>query len=812
MRLSEHLIAKTRPQANAANIVRWKEYRVTILQDRLFRLEKNATGNYRDEATQTVWFRDMEKQGFTVELSENKAVIQTAACTLELREKRAACRISLGNGKPQKIDNVGNLKGTYRTLDACDGNIRRDYVTDEETKIELGLGVCSKTGVAVYHDENSLTLAADGEVKPQRGEGTDEYIFAYGNDYRSAVKALYLITGKTPLVPRYALGNWWSRYHEYTQEEYLRLLNRFDEHGVPLTVATIDMDWHWSHKIEEEKGIAASGRDTEKYIGKTRPAVLGWTGYSWNTRLFPTPQKFLKDIKDRHLKITLNLHPADGVRYWEDCYENMAKAMGRDATTGELIPFDIASPQFINAYFSVLHKPHEKDGVDFWWIDWQQGKNSNMEGLDPLWSLNHYHYYDNAVNHSAPLILSRYAGVGSHRYPLGFSGDTYISWETLRYLPYFTSTASNIGYTWWSHDIGGHYDGEKDDDLYVRHVQFGVFSPINRLHCSNSATLNKEPWLFENGAGQIAMEWLRLRHKMISYLYAASYATHKEGNALIEPLYYYWDLPEAYAYKNEYVFAGELLVASATQKRRADGYTRFNVWIPEGTWTDIFTGHRYVAPAGGCKCTLLRTLDSIPVLIRAGGVLPLSAVSGNACDNPEKLDVSVYTGCGKYTLFEDGREHEDVREVFTDFQTEYTQTEGVGMQILRISTRGERDVIPQNRVMRILFRDIPDGEVEVYENGQKLSLKKELTDCAAAKIAFNLAANYEVKVRFAVKTELERQKENALAVLLRVCGNNKLKMNLYQSLQKTQTLDEFVSVIDEADVAPVVKLLLKETL
>ena len=132
----------------------------------------------------------------------------------------------------------------------------------------MGTGVCSKSGVAVFDDVNSLTLGEDGEIKPIRGNGTDEYIFVYGNDYRSAVKALYLITGKTPLVPRYALGNWWSRYHEYTQEEYLRLLNRFDEHGVPLTVATIDMDWHWSHKIEEEKGIAASGRDTEKYIGR----------------------------------------------------------------------------------------------------------------------------------------------------------------------------------------------------------------------------------------------------------------------------------------------------------------------------------------------------------------------------------------------------------------------------------------------------------------------------------------------------------------------------------------------------------------
>lgn len=812
MRLSQHLVAKTSPKANEENIVRWKDYRVTILQDQLFRLEKNAAENYRDEATQAVWFRDMEKQNFTVRLSDDGAVIQTAACTLEIREKREDCRIVLGNGKPQKIGNNGNLKGTYRTLDACNGNIHRSYATGEKTKIELGLGVCSKTGVAVYSDENSLTLGADGEVKPQRGEGTDEYIFAYGNDYRSAVKALYLITGATPLVPRYALGNWWSRYHEYTQEEYLRLLNRFDEHDVPLTVATIDMDWHWSHKIEEEKGIAASGKDTEKHIGKNHHAVLGWTGYSWNTRLFPNPKEFLQDIKERNLKITLNLHPADGVRYWEDCYEEMAKAMGRDATTEEQIAFDIASSQFINAYFSVLHKPHEKDGVDFWWIDWQQGKNSKMEGLDPLWALNHYHYYDNAVNHSAPLILSRYAGVGAHRYPLGFSGDTDISWETLRYLPYFTLTASNIGYTWWSHDIGGHHAGEKDGDLYVRHVQFGVFSPINRLHCTNWETLNKEPWLFENGAGQIAMEWMRLRHKMIPYLYTASYATHKEGNALIEPLYYYWNFPEAYAYKNEYVFAGELLVASATQKRRADGYTRFGVWIPEGTWTDIFTGDRYVSPVGGCKRTLLRTLDSIPVLIRAGGILPLSADKGNDCDNPAKLDVSVYTGNGKYTLFEDGREHEDTREVFTDFCTEYTQTEGAGMQILRISTRGETGVIPQNRVMRILFKDIPDGEVEVYENGRKLSLKKELTDCAAAKFAFDPAASYEVKVRFALKTELEKQKERALAVLLHACGNNKTKFNLYRKLEKVESLAEFERFIDESEISPVVKLRLKETL
>lgn len=77
-----------------------------------------------------------------------------------------------------------------------------------------------------------------------------------------------------------------------------------------------------------------------------------------------------------------------------------------------------------------------------------------MPGLDPLWALNHYHYLDNSLNHEHGLILSRYCRIGSHRYPVGFSGDTVSSWETLDYISEFTSKSTNVGYTYWSHDIG----------------------------------------------------------------------------------------------------------------------------------------------------------------------------------------------------------------------------------------------------------------------------------------------------------------------------------------------------------------------
>ena len=108
------------------------------------------------------------------------------------------------------------------------------------------------------------------------------------------------------------------------------------------------------------------------------------------------------------------------MRYFEDCYEEMAEAVGIDPATEQQIPFDMTDETFIHAYYKVLHKPYEREGVDFWWIDWQQGLDSKLEGLDPLWALNHYHFLDNGVEH-APLILSRYSGIGAHRYPLGFT-------------------------------------------------------------------------------------------------------------------------------------------------------------------------------------------------------------------------------------------------------------------------------------------------------------------------------------------------------------------------------------------------------
>ena len=224
--LDKHLVVEVRPQANEKNIVRWGNYRITILQDRLFRLERSKKQKFRDEATQSIWYRDMLEQRFSVSGDGEVLKIVTEACTLIVKDKREDCRIEI-DGKTLEIDNSGNLLGTSRTLDGYDGDVfvgiqnKRAKDMPEDAKLKLENGVCSLTGVAVFDDVNSLTLSGDGEVKPHRGDGSDEYIFAYGDNYRAAIKALYMICGRTPLIPRFALGNWWSKNEIYNEVDIL---------------------------------------------------------------------------------------------------------------------------------------------------------------------------------------------------------------------------------------------------------------------------------------------------------------------------------------------------------------------------------------------------------------------------------------------------------------------------------------------------------------------------------------------------------------------------------------------------------------
>ncbi len=615
-----------------STIVQGKTYRFTILTPAMIRMEYSSCGIFVDNPTQMVVNRNFPVPAFEVEETAESLEITTERIRLRYNKKEFSptglqIRINGQFGAWSSVWNYGDaqqdLKGTARTLDGVDGSL------------PLESGILSVQGWSLLDDSASLTIREDGWIQQRSDQDAkDIYFFGYGRAYLECLKDFHQLTGNVPLLPRFALGNWWSRYYKYTEQTYLDLMKRFETKNIPFTVAVIDMDWHIT-EVDPKYGA-------------------GWTGYTWNRKLFPDPTTFMQKLHEMGLKITLNVHPADGVQAFEECYPAFAEYMGVDINKEAPVCFEAGNPTFMKGYFKYIHHPLEEQGVDFWWIDWQQGTHCSEEGLDPLWVLNHYHYLDSCKNGNRGLIFSRYAGVGSHRYPVGFSGDTIISWESLQFQPYFTATASNVGYGWWSHDIGGHMQGIKEDELAVRWLQFGVFSPIMRLHSTNNEFNGKEPWRYNRIAQEIMQNFLRLRHKMIPYLYTMNMRANVESIPLIQPMYYHHPFSEeAYQVPNEYYFGSELVVCPITVPvDKHSGMAVFHAWLPEGIWIDLFTGLIY---EGNRRIDLYREIDKIPVLAKGGAIIPMDGRSeGNDVKNPEVLEIYLCAGDdGAFSLWED---------------------------------------------------------------------------------------------------------------------------------------------------------------
>ncbi len=673
------------------------DLRISLITPRLLRTEK---GIFTDLPTQTVHNRNFEDVEYDLTEIDEYIVVSSKSVSFKVSKKNG--KVVYAELPPHcYTKNFGKhpLPGTARTLDMANG------------KVKLEKGITSFYGTAMIDDSKSLLIKPDGSISP-RPKCSDRYWFAYGHDYLGQLCDFFRLTGDVPLIPKYVLGNWWSRYKAYTQEEYRALMQKFIDRQLPITVATIDMDWHWTDVIDRFGEDARSAKPITKQEMIYYYLLQGWTGYSWNTELFPDYKELFAWLHNNGFKITLNIHPSQGVRFFEDQYKAMCERLGRDPEKKEIIPFDMTDGEFRAAYFEILHHPYEEDGVDFWWIDWQQGTKTKIPGLDPLWALNHYHSLDSARGDKRPLILSRYAGLGSHRYPLGFSGDTVCTWKSLDFQPYFTNCAANAGYTWWSHDIGGHMRGVQDDELYLRWLQYGVFSPINRLHSSNSDFMGKEPWKRSYAVCQVAEEFLRLRHKMVPFLYTANYRTHTLGEPICMPMYYRYDCPEAYETKNQFVFGGSLIVCPITRpadKRLNLAYTE--AWLPEGRFTDIFNGRIY---EGGKKVRFYRDIDSIPVLAAEGTILPMyrDGRSNNlSLDQP--LEIHIWRGNGSYELYEDDGETNAYKEgkyAITSFKLE---EKGNSIRLTITPPTNSNGLLPIEREMYIKFRDVDTEEIKV---------------------------------------------------------------------------------------------------
>lgn len=700
------------PLANPDAIITVKNVRFTVLTDRLIRLEYSADNRFEDRPSQAFWYREQPVPKFKKSVTDSSVEIETDYLHLKYQitskgftVKTLSITLKLtGVTWQYGAKQTDNLKGTARTLD----------MAGREVKLENGL--LSKSGWAVVDDSDSLIFNKNGWLEsrnpqrkkyPARNTQYDLYFFGYGTDYAACLRDFTAVAGKIPMIPRYILGNWWSRYWAYTQNELKALMEDFRAHEVPLSVCIIDMDWH---------------------ITKTGNASSGWTGYTWNRELFPDPEGFIRWLHEQGLRTALNLHPAKGIYSHEQQYKQMAKWMGKDPEKKKPIPFDISDPHFMEGYFEILHHPYEEaltpspspegrgeqlpsprggragdeGGVDFWWMDWQQGTKSKIEGLDPLWFINHLHYYDlGRDGRKRPFVFSRWGGLGNHRYPIGFSGDTLVRWSALAFQPRFTATAANVAYGWWSHDIGGHMFKDKTPELYLRWVQFGVFSPIMRLHSTKLPTLERRPWEKPERIFHAARDAMQLRHALIPYIYSMAWRAHQTGISLVTPMYYAHsgDNSNASAYEaqDQYFFGSELIVAPITAPSDPKtGLASKRVWFPAGTWFNFFTGEQF---AGRKWHEVKAALEDIPVFAKAGAIVPLAPKPAwGGLDNPTELDIYIFPGADNiFELYEDDGEtigYQNGKYATTRFELK-------GNTFTIHPTQGDLSVIPAQRMFRI---------------------------------------------------------------------------------------------------------------
>jgi alpha-glucosidase (family GH31 glycosyl hydrolase) len=602
--------------------------RFTVITPTCIRIEQAPNGSHIDERSLFAVSREVRSDHFEIKRDNGMLSIDTGAIRLvytpdgtPFAPSNLSAEIRIGKrtttwtpGAP----NPGNLGGTIRTLDNVAG------------PVDLGEGLLSRDGWYLL-DDSKTPLLTDTWVRSRpEYSGTDWYLFGYGHDYKAALGSMIAIGGPAPMPRRYTMGIWFSRYWPFSSEDYREIINEYREHDFPLDIIVMDMDWHQD----------------------------GWTGWSWNKQLIPEPKSLLRWFHDQELQVTLNLHPADGVGPHEDQYPAFTKALGEDPSNGQTLPFDAGNRSYIEALEKQVLQPLQDDGVDFWWLDWQQYPfTRSIPDLTNLFWLNRVLFHNTQRNGERGTSFSRWAGWGDHRHVIQFSGDAHTDWPMLAFQVPFTSTAGNVGCYYWSHDIGGHQGG-RNEESYTRWSQFGALTAALRSHSGRDEQMDRRPWLYPKWAEDAMRVAFHLRAEIMPYVYSSAWQTHQTGISLNRPLYLeYPELEPAYHNGQQFLFGDHLLVAPVTTPGSGpQRVARQTVWFPPGdTWFNLFTGERF---EGDQTRLVSADINEFPLYARGGVPIPMqpySARPGTAALGT--LHVRCYPGAdgirGEYSLHED---------------------------------------------------------------------------------------------------------------------------------------------------------------
>ena len=591
------------------NIITLGKSRISVLTPRLVRIEYNENSIFEDRPTSRVINRKFEKFSFGITESETLIEINTGIFTLTYVKnspiKTGKLKAVINRTKVEwnpSSKEIKNLRGINYSIDTMKENIILDK------------GLYSLDGYSILDDSNSLVLD-EHDIFIDRGKNNfDIYLFMYDNDFDSALKDYFSLTGYPSLIPRYALGAWWYKNDKYSETDIYNLINRFKSENFPISIFLLG------------------------------DSLLN--GY--------VPSINVKNISDylikNNIKIGTTINPSINI----------------DNNKNSFIPF---SNDKIGLYLNNIINNYNNVGIDIFSIDY---KNSNDK--INLWKLDHYHSGAMVMRGKRSLTLTRNHGLSMHRYPVMWSGKTKVSFHTLNLLPRYNLQGYNVGVSFIAHPIGGYSGGIEEDELYLRYIEFACFSPIFLLASEGGLYYKREPWKWNYILKEHIRYYMNLRYKLIPYLYSESYKYHKEGKGLIKPFYFdYPKILDEPLYQNEYFFGSNFFIAPITERKNKIINRVFKkIYVPNGIWFDFLKGKKYI---GNKYYNSFYNDEDYPVFVKAGSIIPMS--NNIKEELPGTLELNIYPlDNGNYDLYEDdgiSYNYEKGFYMITSFNYEYKE-------------------------------------------------------------------------------------------------------------------------------------------
>jgi len=634
----------------------------------------------------------------------------------------------------------------------------------------------STKGYAVFWDNYSTTTYSDKKAEGVTSFSSEvgdclDYYFMYGSNADGVIAQIRHLTGEVPMMPLWSYGFMQSKERYKSQDETVGVVRKYRKLGIPLDV--IIQDWqYWG----------------SNYL---------WNAMEFNNPDFDRPQQFLDEVHGMNAKMMISIWQSFGpqtkqyrdldkegllfnIETWPQSGLSHIWPPRMDYPSGVRV-YDPYSPKARDIYWKYLNEGLFKYGIDGWWMDSTEPDHFNHKTVDfdhqtamgsfrsvcnafPLMCVGGVGDHQKAqTKDKRVIILTRSGFLGQQRYGSNvWSGDVQSSWDMLRKQVTAGLNFSLTGMPHWNSDLGGFFCGSYNNgveggapknpmfhELYVRWLQFGIFTPMMRSH---GADAPREFYYYGKAGEPIydaLVDAVKLRYTLLPYIYSTSWDVTHNNSTFMRALFMdFLNDKNVYDIKNEYMFGKSILVAPVVdaqytpeliQKdlKENDGWSKDSrtastvptnvdftttktceVYLPAGAkWYDYYTNS---LSDGGKTITVNTTIDKFPFFVKAGSILPLGPdvqyTSEKAWDN---LTINVYPGAnGEFTLYEDeGDNYNYENGSYTEIPMKWNESK----QTLTIGARiGAYNGMLKTRTFVI---KTPTATKTVKYNGKKTSIK-----------------------------------------------------------------------------------------